>query len=70
MVLVMKTQREIVKFDASNPKHRKDYFEFRNTGSWSHSKFQYDLEFPFDSVPHMCTSKLLDFYLESDKTLK
>ena len=69
MVLTVKTSRKIIRFDALNREHRNDYNLFRKQGSWKNSKNLYDLEFPFDSIPHMCTSKLLDFYLENDKRI-
>jgi len=69
MVLTVKISRPITKFDATNREHRNDYNLFRKQGSWKNSKNLYDLEFPFDSIPHLCTSKLLDFYLENDKRL-
>ena len=69
MVLIVKTSRKVTRFDATNREHRHDYNLFRKQGSWKNSNFLYDLEFPFDSIPHMCTSKLLDFYLENDKRI-
>ena len=69
MVLIVKTSRKVTRFDATNREHRHDYNLFRKQGSWKNSNFLYDLEFPFDSIPHMCTSRLLDFYLENDKRI-
>lgn len=70
MVLVTKRSREFVRFDASNPEHRQEYKRFRDSGSWKMNKYTFDLEFPYETIPHLCTSKLLEFYLESDKALK
>jgi hypothetical protein len=66
MVLTVKRAREAVKFDVTNRKHREDYNTFRETGSWKHSPYSFDLEFPYETIPHMCTSKLLEYYLSRD----
>jgi hypothetical protein len=52
-----------VAFDAANDLHRADFQKFRETGSWKHSPNRYILEYPFDSIPQMCITKILDFYL-------
>ena len=69
MPLTTKTARQIVKFDATDRVHRNDFNLFREAGSWKYSKFQYDLEFPYESIPHMCTSKVLDYYLKNDRQI-
>lgn len=66
MVLTVKRTREAVRFDVTNRKHREDYNIFRETGSWKHSPYSFDLEFPHETIPQMCTSKLLEYYLSRD----
>lgn len=62
----MVTTKTRTTFDPNNKDHRADFAIFRHNGSWAHSKNQYVLEYPFETIPSMITSKLLDFYLNKE----
>lgn len=46
---------QAVRFDSSNPEHRKAYLDFVNTGKWT---IRFELEMPFQTVPGMIMYKL------------
>ena len=60
----MKSTKTQVTFDPAKKAHRKDFQTFRETGSWKHSPFQYVLDYPYESIPQMCTSRILDYCLK------
>ena len=60
---VTKIKQRVV-FDGANRIHREDFQRFRETRSWRDSPFQYILEYPYETIPQLCTSRILDYYLK------
>lgn len=56
----------LVNFDASNKKHRNDYYTFIKENTWAKSKTRYMLEHPFVDIPSMIQHKLLNYYLNRE----
>ena len=46
---------QTVRFDSSNPEHRRAYLDFVNNGKWN---IRFELEAPFQSIPNMIMFKL------------
>lgn len=57
---------ETVKFDASNPEHRKAYIDFLNNRKWP---IRFELEWPFTNLPQMCMFLLAAKACEKDGEL-
>lgn len=52
-------------FTPTQASHRAAYQAFLKTGKWS-AGCPFKLEWPFVSVPALCQSRLLDYYLTQD----
>jgi hypothetical protein len=63
----MKTARPIVIFDATNSEHRKAYYSFIDTDTWSNSPFRFDVK-SFGNTKGIMDRQLLSYYLRSEFT--
>lgn len=63
---ILKISRETVKFNPNFAHHRKWYYDFLKTKSWSECPVRFVIEDNFVDVPSCIEYKLLNYYMSKD----
>lgn len=60
--------RPHIMFDIENPVHRKAYFDFTQTGTWSACPYNFIVEDPYVDLPSMINTKMAKYYMNKEFT--
>ena len=60
----MKLRPKVI-FDATNPEHRKAYYDFIETSTWSNSPFRFDVK-SYGNTKGLMDRQLLSYYLSNE----
>ena len=66
MLKSLLNSRPYATFDASNKKHRFEYYKFLKTNTWSKCPVQFMIEAPYTELPHEINNKLVKYYFEKE----
>lgn len=58
--------RQPMFFDPKNKEHRKFYYSFIKTSSWSKCPYLWIIDDESSSVPHMMHKKLVEYYTQKE----
>lgn len=57
-----------ISFDPSNPDHRRLFAHFMDHGGWG-MPCPFLLEQPYGSIPELCRTRMLSYYMDKDRAL-
>lgn len=58
--------RQPMFFDPSDKEHRRLYYNFVSSSSWSHCPYSWIIDDESSSVPHMMHKKLVEYYTQKE----
>ena len=58
--------RPHIMFDIENPVHRKAYYDFRTTGTWTNCPYNFIVEDPYVDLLSMINTKMATYYMDKE----